>query len=144
MKALSTYLTTILKALFIFFAPVKGIVILVIVAILLDTSFGLWKSKKTGVEILSKKLRHGFVPKLISYIAAVCLTYAADFFILNDLTQMVVSVDYLSTKLIGLILLSIEVKSMDESFLAVKGYSFLAKITGLIHKAKDIKKQLAE
>ena len=144
MKALTTYLTTILKALLIFFAPVKGIVILVILAILIDTGFGLWKAKVTGTEILSKRFRHGFVPKLISYIAAVCLTYAADFFILNDLTQMVVSVDYLSTKLIGLILLSIEVKSMDESFLAVKGYSFIAKITGLIHKAKNIKKELAE
>ena len=141
---MKTYLTTILKTLLIFFAPVKGIVILVIVAILLDTCFGLWKAKKTGVEILSKRLRHGFVPKLISYIACVCLTYAADFFILNDLTQMVVSVDYLSTKLIGLILLSIEVKSMDESFLAVKGYSFLNKIIGLIHKAKNVKKQLQE
>ena len=63
---------------------------------------------------------------------------------LNDLTHMVVSIDYLSTKLIGLILISIEVKSMDESFFAVKGYSFLAKIVSLIHKAKDIKKELAE
>jgi peptidoglycan biosynthesis protein MviN/MurJ (putative lipid II flippase) len=141
---LTTYLTTILKALLIFFAPVKGIVILVVIAILLDTCFGLWKSKKTGIEILSKKLRHGLVPKLISYCVAVCLVYATDYFMLNDLTHMVVSIDFLSTKLIGLILLSIEVKSIDESFLAVKGYSFLSKIIGLIHKAKDIKKELAE
>lgn len=141
---LITYFSTILKALILFFAPVKGIVILVTLAIILDTCFGLWKSHRTGVEIKSKKLRHGFVPKLISYCAAVCLTYAVDVFMLNDLTHMVVSVDFIATKLIGLILISIEVKSIDESFLAVKGYSFLAKIIGLIHKAKDIKKELAE
>ena len=33
---------------------------------------------------------------------------------------------------------------MDESFLKVKGYSFLKKFTGLIMKAKDIKKQIEE
>jgi hypothetical protein len=53
-----------------------------------------------------------------------------------------VSVEFLFTKLIALVLISIEVKSMDESFQKVKGYSFLNKAIDLIIKAKNIKKEL--
>jgi hypothetical protein len=70
------------------------------------------------------------------------LVYASDFFIVNELTKMAVSVDFLFTKLIALVLISIEVKSIDESFQKVKGYSFLNKAIDLIIKAKNIKKEL--
>jgi hypothetical protein len=103
-----------------------------------------WKAHKVGESIQSKKLRHGFVPKLITYCAAVIITYATDYYILNDLTQTVVAVDHLSTKLLALVLISIEVKSMDESFTKVKGYSFITKITNLVKKVKDVKKELQE
>ena len=53
----------------------------------------------------------------------------------------VISVEFISTKLIALVLLSIEVKSMDESFVKVKGYSFIDKIKIIIAKLKDVKKQ---
>jgi hypothetical protein len=33
---------------------------------------------------------------------------------------------------------------MDESFTKVKGYSFIAKITSLVRKVKDVKKELQE
>jgi hypothetical protein len=58
--------------------------------------------------------------------------------------KLVLSIEFLSTKLIALALISIEVKSMDESFVKVKGWSFLEKITSYIMKAKDIKKQINE
>ena len=57
---------------------------------------------------------------------------------------MVVSAKFLSTKEIALTLLAIEVKSIDESFKAVKGWSFLKRFTGLIIKAKNIKKNIEE
>jgi hypothetical protein len=57
---------------------------------------------------------------------------------------MVVSVKFLSTKLLSLVLISIEVKSMDESFKEVKGWSFLDRMIKLIMKAKDVKKGLTE
>ena len=72
------------------------------------------------------------------------LVYASDYFIINDLTKVVVSVEFLSTKVISLTLIAIEVKSMDENFVKVKGWSFLKKFTSLIMKAKNIKKQIQE
>ena len=139
-----TYTTTLLKVLMIFFSPIGGIILLVALSTILDTCFGIWRAYKEDRKVTSKKARHGLVPKVLSYVGAVMLVYASDYFIINELTQMVVSIDFLSTKIIALVLLSIEVKSMDESFQAVKGWSFLGRFTKLIKKAKDIKKDLNE
>jgi len=139
---LKTYSSTILKILIIFFAPIKGIILMVALATILDTSFGLWKAKKLGEPITSKIFRHGFVPKLLSYIAVTMLVYASDVFILNELTMTVVSVGFISTKITSLVLIAIEVKSMDESFIKVKGYSFIEKFKKIVNKIKDVKKEL--
>lgn len=143
MKIVS-YISGLFKALLIFLSPIKYIVLLVALSTIIDTFFGVWRAYKTNVSIQSKKLRHGFVPKLITYCFAVIITYCTDFYILNDLTQTVVAVDFLSTKLLALVLISIEVKSMDESFQAVKGYSFLDKIIGTLKRVKDVKKEMQE
>ncbi len=143
-KLIATNLTTLLKVLLVFFAPIKGIIILVALSTILDTAFGVWKASKLKENVNSKTFRHGFVPKLMSYVGAIMLVYASDFFIINYLTKEVISVDYLATKVIALMLISIEVKSMDESFQKVKGYSFIGKIVKLIIQAKDVKKKLAE
>jgi sensor histidine kinase YesM len=135
------YLSSIATTLILFFAPIKGIIFMVALATIIDTCFGLWKAKKTGEEITSKMLRNGLVPKLVSYVAAVMLIYSSDVFIINGLTMSVVSVEFISTKLIALVLLSIEVKSMDESWIKVKGYSFIDKTKVIINKIKDLKKQ---
>jgi hypothetical protein len=134
----------LLKVLILFFAPIKGIIILVAFSTILDTAFGIWKASKLKEKVNSKTFRHGFVPKLFSYVGAIMLVYASDFFIINYLTKEVISVDYLSTKVIALMLISIEVKSMDESFEKVKGYSFITKIVKLIIQAKNVKKKITE
>ena len=135
------YFSQIATTLILFFAPIKGIIFMVALATIIDTCFGLWKAKKLEEEITSKMLRNGLVPKLVSYVAAVMLIYSSDVFIINALTMSVISVEFISTKLIALVLLSIEVKSMDESFVKVKGYSFIDKTKVIINKIKDLKKQ---
>lgn len=144
MHNLQAYIETLIAVLIVFFAPITGMIILVALSTLIDTGFGIWKVHKLDEKISSKKFRFGLVPKLISYVIVVMLVYASDYFILNDLTKILVSIEFLSTKVIALTLISIEVKSMDESFEAVRGWSFLKKFTGLIIKAKDIKKQIEE
>ena len=69
------------------------------------------------------------------------LVFASDVFIINEMTMSLVSVEFISTKLVSLVLISIEVKSMDESFIKVKGYSFIDKFKLIINKIKDLKKQ---
>jgi hypothetical protein len=144
LKVLGSNISILFKIVIVFFAPIKGIILLVALATIIDTGFGIWKAKKLNENINSKTFRHGFVPKLISYVVGIMLVYTSDFFIINYLTKEVVSVDYIATKLIALTLISIEVKSMDESFEKVKGYSFIKEIVKMIVKAKNVKKHLQE
>lgn len=134
--------SVILNVLLAFFAPISGIILLVALSTIIDTLFGLWKAYNLKENITSRKARYGLVPKIISYCAAICLIYACDYYMINDLTKMVVSAEFLTTKLLALVLISIEVKSIDESFQSVKGWSFIDKITDMVIKAKNIKKEL--
>jgi peptidoglycan biosynthesis protein MviN/MurJ (putative lipid II flippase) len=142
LAAIKSNSSVILNVLLAFFAPISGIVLLVALSTIIDTVFGLWKAYNLKENITSRKARFGLVPKIISYCAAICLIYACDFYMINDLTKMVVSAEFLTTKLLALVLISIEVKSIDESFQSVKGWSFIDKITDMVIKAKNIKKEL--
>ena len=132
------------KVLILFFTPIQGIIMLVALSTLIDTIFGVWRAKKTKVRINSKTLRYGLIPKLLSYVGVVMFVYASDYFILNELMMSIISIQYLSTKVLALVLVGIEIASWDESFKAVKGYSFLQKIKGMLNKFKNIKKQIDE
>ena len=136
------YLSSILYSILLFFAPIKGIVIMVALSTILDTAFGIWKAKNLGEKLSSKAFRSGLVPKLISYIAVVMMVYGSDVFIINSLVSNVVDVDFMATKVIALTLIINEAKSIDESWEAVKGYSMIAKLIEVINNLKDIKKQL--
>jgi len=136
------YLSTLLCTLFLFFAPIKGIILVVALATLADTAFGIWSAKKRNEALNSKIFRHGLIPKLVSYIATVMLVYTSDVFIVNDLTGALVSAEFIATKVIALVLISVEVTSMDESFIKVKGFSFIDKIKSVVLKLKNIKKEL--
>ena len=136
------YLGSVLTALVLFFAPIKGIILIVALSTIIDTCFGVWKAVKLGEDVTSKIFRKGLLSKLLTYVSATMLIFASDVFIINELTKSVVSVEFISTKVLSLVLVAIEVKSMDESFIKVKGYSFIDKAKSIIVKIKDIKKEL--
>ena len=137
-----SHTSVFMKTILVFFSPIKPIILLVGLSTVLDTIAGIWRAKKLKEKVSSRKARKGLIPKLMSYIIAVLLVYTTDFFIINELVSNFISIDYLATKLISLALISVEVKSIDESFKAVKGCSFLQKITDIILKARDIRKNL--
>ena len=136
------WLSSILYSLLLFFAPIKGIIVIVALSTMIDTGFGVWKAKKLGEKLSSKAFRSGLVPKLLSYVGTVMMVYGSDVFIINSLISNVVDVEFMATKVIALTLIINEAKSIDESFEAVKGYSLIAKLLEIINNLKDVKKQL--
>lgn len=125
-----------------FFAPIYFMVFLVGLSTLVDTGFGIWKAKSLGEEVSSKICRKGLIPKLRSYASIVLLLFVLDYYIVNEFTQLFISIQFVSTKLVSLALIIIEVKSMDESFEKVKGYSFIAKIYSNLRNIKKVKDDL--
>ena len=145
---MKTLLVTVYKSLIIplivFFAPIAWMVFLVGLATVVDTCFGIWRVRKKKEKFSSKLLRKGLVPKVTSYVAMVLILFTIDYHIVNELTKSVIDIEFVTTKLLALALIYIETKSVDESWEAVKGYSFLDKILSSIRKIKKLKNEVNE
>lgn len=134
--------SSILNSLYLFFAPIGGLLLVVGLSTMLDTAFGIAKAKKLGKPITSKDFRTGYVPKTIGYLSVVIGVFLLDQIILNELIKSVLDFEFLATKLVSLVLVSNEIKSMDESWVILKGYSFIEKLKESITQIKNIKKEL--
>lgn len=124
-----------------FFLPITGILFLIGFAIVIDTITGIWKSKKLGVPITSRKLS-AIISKLMLYEIAVILFYLIDRFILNDIILTFFSVPLMLTKILALVLVSIETISISENYKAVKGIDLWQAMKLLFARARDIKQDI--
>jgi len=124
-----------------FFLPITGILFLIGFAILVDTITGIWKAKKLGIPITSRKLS-AIISKLMLYEVAVILFYLIDSFILNDIILTFFSVPLMLTKILSLVLVSIEVISISENYKAVKGIDLWQAMKLLFARARDIKQDI--
>jgi hypothetical protein len=133
-------IVTILTPLFLFFAPVQSILLMMMALVFADTISGIWKCKKLGIKISSFGLS-ALVSKLFVYCGAVLLVYSVDEILINDFIKTVLSVDHAATKFVALVFSFIELKSIDENYVEVKGYGFWAKAKQLIASLKVVKSE---
>lgn len=124
-----------------FLMPISGLLFLVGFVIILDTVTGIWKSYKQKVKITSRGLS-AIISKMLLYEVTVVLFYMIDHFILNNIVLQFFSVDLLLTKVLSLILVSIEVMSINENYKAVKGLDLWQAMKNLFARAKEIKKEV--
>jgi hypothetical protein len=134
---------TLLTPLLVFFAPIQSILLMMILLVLADTVSGIWKCKKLGIKITSFGLS-ALVSKLFVYCGAVLLVYSVDQILIDDLLKTVFSVDHTVTKLVALVFSFIELKSIDENYVAVKGYGFWEKAKQLLKSVKVVKAEYDE
>jgi len=120
-----------------FFLPISGILILIGVSVIVDTITGVWKSKKLGTPITSRKLS-AVISKILLYEVTVMLFYLIDYFIINDIVLTFFSVELLITKILALVLVSIEVISLNENIKAVKGIDLWTSLKNLFRRAKEV------
>lgn len=126
---------------FSFFLPISGILGLLFALILSDTATGIWKAKHLKQEITSRKLS-AIISKLLLYELCVILFYLIDYFILNDIVLTVFSVPLMLTKVLALILASIEIQSIAENWRIVKGVNLWQSAKLLFTRAIDIKNDI--
>jgi len=124
-----------------FFLPISGILFLIGFAIVVDTITGIWKARKLKIAITSRKLST-IISKMMLYEVAVIGFYLIDFWILNDIILKFFSVPLMLTKILSLILVSIEVMSINENYKAVKGIDIWQGMKNLFARAKEIKTDL--
>ena len=124
-----------------FFLPISGILFLIGFAILVDTLTGLWKAKKLKIAITSRKLS-AVISKLFLYELAVIGFYLIDFWILNDIIKQFFSVPLMLTKILSLVLVSIELMSINENYFSIRQISIWQGMKNLFSRAKEIKNDI--
>jgi hypothetical protein len=126
---------------FSFFLPISGILGLLFTLILSDTATGIWKAKHQKQEITSRKFS-SIVSKLLLYELCVILFFLIDYFILNDIILVFFSVPLMLTKVLALVLASIEIMSINENYKVVKGIDLWQSAKLLFARAKEVKDDL--
>ena len=116
--SIQSELLTLISICFAFFLPISGILLMIGVLICIDTITGIWKAKKIGEKITSRKLS-SIISKLALYEVTVIMFFLIDQFILNDIILTFFSVPFMLTKVVALVLASIEVMSINESYLSL-------------------------
>jgi len=139
--SIQSELLTLISICFAFFLPISGILLMIGVLISIDTITGIWKANKLGDKITSRKLS-AIISKLALYEVTVIMFFLIDKFILNDIILTFFSVPFMLTKVVALVLASIEVMSINESYKQVKQVDLWQSAKDLFARAKEIKEDL--
>ena len=141
LASIKQYIIQLLAVIGSFFLPISGILFLIGFAIVVDTLTGIWKSKKLGIPITSRKLS-AIISKLLLYEVAVIGFYLIDYWILNDIILKFFSVPLMLTKILSLTLVSLETLSISENYKAVKGIDIWSAFKNLLQRSKEIKNDI--
>ena len=141
--SIQSQLLTLISICFAFFLPISGILLMIGVLIVIDTITGIWKAKKLGEKITSRKLS-SIISKLALYEVTVIMFFLIDQFILNDIILTFFSVPFMLTKIVALVLASVEVISINENIkvISTKNLDLWQSAKALFARAKDIKEDL--
>ena len=139
--SIQSQLLTLISICFAFFLPISGILLMIGVLIVIDTITGIWKAKKLGEKITSRKLS-SIISKLALYEITVIMFFLIDKFILNDIILQFFSVPFMLTKIVALVLSSIEVMSINESYKQIYHLDLWQSMKLLFARAKEVKEDL--
>ena len=129
----------------LFFTPIGGILIAVAGIILLDTLTGVWKSVKTrGWASITSRGMSALISKLLLYQSTILVTFLVDNFILGEVLIAIFSIEMLLTKAVAMVLISIEVSSINENYKAVRNISLWEALKNLISRAKEIQEEVKD
>jgi hypothetical protein len=119
-------------------SPVKPMIYIAILAIILDTCFGIWRSVKKGgwKAIKSRRLSH-VLSKSLLYCGAILFVFLIEKYIAADLLAHFIAVDLVMTKIVAFFCVAVEVKSINEKYEEVTGTNLLKSLRHFVTRAKE-------
>lgn len=133
---------TIFTILLTFLTPILGLFLIVGGFVLLDTIFAIVTTiKLNGYKSYKSDKLFNIVPKTFFYLSTIFLFYLTDVYLLNN---KLYNIDYLLSKIVCVLWIYIEIKSIDETSVKRGNKSFWVILKEIIKKLKDFKKDLNE
>ena len=128
----------IFASLFTVLAPVQPLVLVAILAIFIDTIFGVWRSvKKNGWVSFKSRRLSDTLGKAALYSGGIVFTFLIEKFIAGDIVAHFISVELIMTKFVAFFCVVVEVKSINESYESVTGKNILAAMRKFVTRSKE-------
>lgn len=128
----------IFASLFTVLAPVQPLVLVAILAIFIDTIFGVWRSvKKNGWTSFKSRRLSDTLGKAVLYSGGIVFTFLIEKFIAGDIVAHFISVELIMTKFVAFFCVVVEVKSINESYESVTGKNILAAMRKFVTRSKQ-------
>lgn len=119
-------------------SPIKPLIYVAVLAILLDTCFGIWRSIKINgyTSFRSRKLSHT-ISKTFLYSLAIVFVFFVEKYIAADLVAHFIAIELILTKAVALFCVFTEVISINESYQSVTGRNILKSLKSFVLRAKE-------
>lgn len=125
---LSKFVTYFGSALLTFFVPITWAFVVVTLLVFADTITGVMKAGKESVKNIQSRKMFAIVPKLIFYFLLIIVAHSCTF----------IDKDIPFVKLAMFGVAFIEIKSIDENFEIIYGFSFINKILSALKAVSKI------
>jgi hypothetical protein len=122
-----------------FISPIKGLFVLVGMAVALDTFAGIYIARKN--KTFCSNSLFNIVVKTFFYMGTILMAYFADLYVFEE---KLLDIPYLMAKITAVFWMYIEVKSLDEKSVKLGNKPFTVIISNLIKWVKSIKKDINE
>ena len=135
---MKTKLALMLASIIAVVSPVFPMVYIAVLAILIDTVFGIWRSVKIGGwnSVRSRRLSH-VISKSLLYSGAIVFMFLLEKYIAADIIAHFISIDLIMTKITAFFCVVVEIKSINESYESVTGKNVLKSLREFITRAKE-------
>jgi len=139
---MKNFLTGLFTIIATFLTPIKGLLLILVGFIILDTIVGIYTSiKLNGRKSFTSNRLFNVVVKSFFYQSTVILAFVVDKFILSSI---LFGIPYLMSKAVCVFWIYIEIKSLDEKSVRLGNKSFWILIKEAIKKIMSIKKDIQE
>ena len=125
---MKTWLISILLSVLAALSPMVPLFVTATLLIISDMVFAIYRAYRNGVPITSRKLSQ-VLPKLILYNIGILLAFLVEKYVLVDTIPI--------SKLALGVISMVELKSIDESFQSIFGYSLYAKLLAMIKRPEQ-------
>lgn len=125
---MKTWLISILLSVLAAISPIVPLFITATLLIISDMVFAIYRAYKNRVPITSRKLSQ-VLPKLILYNIGILLAFLVEKYVLVDTIPI--------SKLALGVISMVEMKSIDESFQSIFGYSLYSKLLAMIKRPEQ-------
>ena len=115
-----------------FFSPIVWAFWVVIGLVVVDTAFGVMKAGRESIKNISSRKMFPMVTKIIAYLLLIIIAHLGH--------QIEPKIPFVKLCLFGVAF--IEIKSIDENFRGIFGFSFIDKILSALKFVKNIKRDV--